>query len=221
MYYILDFIQQIGCALPLRCRFWKCSLLSGRVLRSITNDSGRADNHGDDHVGELDSEDPPRIHNHPQHRRRKRNPWVGRDWDIAQLYKLFAPRERFWLELYVSGKEGLLAWAWRVEIIEILPRILFSIKWYMSTSVISCRSTRDILRIASQARPRWFNNVPHRDCSTLSRLNETFQQNLLGATHPTASRCRGNLPFFYIQRRSKLELREYTPRSNKDYQTIC
>ena len=30
---------------------------------------GRAGSHRDDHVGELDSEDPPRIYNHPQHRR--------------------------------------------------------------------------------------------------------------------------------------------------------
>ena len=35
-----------------------------------------------------------------------------------------------------------------MEIIGIPPRILFSTKWYMSTSFISCRSTRDILRAA-------------------------------------------------------------------------
>ena len=28
----------------------------------------RADSHRDDHVDELDSEDPPRIYNHPKHR---------------------------------------------------------------------------------------------------------------------------------------------------------
>ena len=50
------------------------------------------------------------------------------------------------LATYESGKEGLLACAWRVEIIEIPPRILFSTKFYMSLSVMSCRSTRDILR---------------------------------------------------------------------------
>ena len=30
---------------------------------------GRAASHRDDHVGELDSEDPPRIYNHSQHHR--------------------------------------------------------------------------------------------------------------------------------------------------------
>ena len=29
----------------------------------------RAGSHRDDHAGELDDEDPPRIYNHPQHRR--------------------------------------------------------------------------------------------------------------------------------------------------------
>ena len=45
------------------------------------------------------------------------------------------------------------------------------------------------------------------ETSTLNRLHETFQKSLLGATHPTASRCHGNLPLPYIQRQSTLELR--------------
>ena len=38
-------------------------------------------------------------------------------------------------------------------IIEIPPRMLFSMKWYMSISVVGSSETRDILRAASQARP--------------------------------------------------------------------
>ena len=34
---------------------------------------GRAGGHRDDHVGELESEDPARIYNNPQHRRKRRN----------------------------------------------------------------------------------------------------------------------------------------------------
>ena len=39
------------------------------ILRSITNDSGRVGSRNDDHAGEMDSEDPPRIYNLSQHRR--------------------------------------------------------------------------------------------------------------------------------------------------------
>ena len=39
------------------------------ILRSITDDTGPADSHRDDRVGELDSEDPPRIYTHPQYQR--------------------------------------------------------------------------------------------------------------------------------------------------------
>ena len=50
-------------------------------------------------------------------------------------------------------KEGLLARARRVEIIEIPPRILFPTKIYIFSSVMSWRSTRDMRRAASRARP--------------------------------------------------------------------
>ena len=114
---------------------------------------GWAGSHRDDHVHELSSEDPPRIYNHLILMEKTKSTRL-RHCPPIQIVCIQIDEILVWrLESHVSGKEGLLAWTWRVEIIEIPPQTLFSTKWYMSTSVISCRSTHDILRAASQARP--------------------------------------------------------------------
>ena len=52
-------------------------------------------------------------------------------------------------ESYVFGSTGLLAVACRVEIMEIPQRMLLSTMLWMFSSVISSRSTRDILSATS------------------------------------------------------------------------
>ena len=70
MYYVLDFIPQFGCELLLKCRFWgkKLAEWTSTYYDQSLMTRGRADSYRDDHVDELDSENPPRIYNHPQHR---------------------------------------------------------------------------------------------------------------------------------------------------------
>ena len=70
--------------------------------------------------------------------------------------------------------------------------MLFSMKWYMSISVISSSETRDILELHPRRDRERCNSVQYQDCS------------VPGVGHHTPSRYRGSLT---------LELDVHTPRT--------
>ena len=100
----------------------------------------------------------------------------------------------------------------RVVIIEIPPRMLFSMKWHMSTSVYEFQ--RDMSHSKCCIPSETGSGVVMYSIETysvLSRLHGTSRKSLPRVAHPTSSRCRGSQPLIHIQRQSTLELSMHTP----------
>ena len=86
---------------------------------------------------------------------------------------------------------------------------------------MSCSSTRDMREQHPMQDQAWCSNVKDQGYRNSNKSYGTFQESLLEATHPTASRYRDNLQSSYIQSHPTLESHVCTLNLSMGYQTIC